>query len=91
MASQPRKQTIAINILLNISRNKDNQTMKPGQLIEHNTRNIFLESSYTKCGGETIPSPFLKISKVSISLDQQSKGFYGLLLLYAKLPVIKIY
>ena len=38
--------------------------MKPGQLIEWN---IFLEKSYTKCGGEAIPRPF---SKLSISLDQ---------------------
>ena len=31
------------------------QAMKFRQLIEHNMRNIFLEKSYTKCGGETIP------------------------------------
>ena len=29
--------------------------MKFGQLIEYNTRNIFLEKLYTKYGGETIP------------------------------------
>ena len=34
--------------------------MKLGQLTEYNTRNIFLEKSYTKCGGETIPDPCLK-------------------------------
>ena len=34
--------------------------MKFGQLIEYNMRNIFLEKSYTKCGGETFPDPFLK-------------------------------
>ena len=34
--------------------------MKFHQLIEHNMRNIFLENLYTKCGGETIPKPFLK-------------------------------
>ena len=27
--------------------------MKFGQLIEYNMRNIFLQKSYTKCGGET--------------------------------------
>ena len=32
--------------------------MKFGQLIEYNTRNIFLEKSYTKCGGEISPRPF---------------------------------
>ena len=33
--------------------------MKFGQLIEYNMRNIFLEKSYTKCGGE-VPGPFLE-------------------------------
>ena len=70
MTSQPGKQTVAINILPNISRNKDNQTMKFGQVIEYNMRNIFLEKSYTKCVGETIPRPFSKKSKLNISLDQ---------------------
>ena len=44
--------------------------MKFGQLIEYNMRNIFLEKSYTKCDGETIPRPLPKKSKLSISLDQ---------------------
>ena len=69
----------------NISRSKGNQTMKFGQLIECNMRNIFLEKSYTKYGGETIPRP------LSISLDQYSKVLYSLLLLYAKLRTIEIY
>ena len=34
--------------------------MKFGELIEYNMRNIFVEKSYTKFGGETIPYPFLK-------------------------------
>ena len=38
MMSQLGKQTIAIHILPNISRSKGNQTMKLGQLTEHNTR-----------------------------------------------------
>ena len=57
-------------MLPNISRSKGNQTVKFGQLIEYNMRNIFLEKSYTKCGGETVPRPFCKNSQVSISLDQ---------------------
>ena len=44
--------------------------MKYGQLTECNMRNIFLKKSYTKCGGETIPRPFSKWSKLSMSLDQ---------------------
>ena len=54
----------------NISRSKGNQTMKYGHLMEYYMRNIFVEKSYTKCGGETIPRPFSKKSKLSISLDQ---------------------
>ena len=61
MALKPRKQTIKIHVLPNISRSKgNNQAMKFGQLIEYNTRNIFLEKSYTKYGGETIPRSFSK-------------------------------
>ena len=70
MTSQPGKQKIPIHILPNISRSKGNQTMKFGQLIEHNMRNIFLEKSYTKYSGETIPRSYSKKSKLSISLDQ---------------------
>ena len=51
----------------NISRSKGNQTMKFGQLMEYNMRNIFIEKSYRKCAGETIPRPLSKISKLSIS------------------------
>ena len=68
MTSQLGQQTIAINISTNISRSKDYQAMKFGQLIEFNMRNIFLEKSYTKCGGETISRPFSTGSKLSISL-----------------------
>ena len=60
MTSQPGKQTIATHILSNISRNKGNQTMKFGQLIEYNLRSIFVEKLYTKCAGGTIPRPYLK-------------------------------
>ena len=55
MVSQPGKQAIVINILPNVSRSKDNQAMKFYQLIEYNMENIFLEKSYTKYTGETIP------------------------------------
>ena len=54
MMSQPGQQTITIYILPNISRSKGNQTMRFGQLIEYNMRNIFVGKSYTKCGGGTI-------------------------------------
>ena len=70
MTSQPGEQTITIHILPNISRSKGNQTMKFGQLIEYNMRNIFVEKSYTKCGEETFPRSLSKKSKLNISLDQ---------------------
>ena len=60
MTSQPGKQTISIHILPNISRSKGNQTIKFVQLIKYNMRKIFLENSYTKYGGETIPRSFSK-------------------------------
>ena len=43
-----------MHILPNISKSKGNQTIKFGQLIEYNLRNIFVENSYTKCAAETI-------------------------------------
>ena len=52
--------------------------------MEYNIRNIFLENSYKKCGGETSPTPFSKKSKLSISMDQKSKVLYFLLLFYAQ-------
>ena len=70
MTTRPGEQIIAVNILSNIPRSKGDETMKFGQLIEYNMRNIFLQKSCTKCGGETIPRPFSKKLKLSISLDQ---------------------
>ena len=54
----------------NILRSEDNQTMKFGKLIEYNMSHIFVEKSYAKCGGETIPWPFSEKSKLRVSLDQ---------------------
>ena len=65
--------------------------MKFGQLIEYNMKNIFLEKSYTKCGGETSPRPFSGKLKLSISLDQQFKVLYNLLLLHYRLRAIELY
>ena len=65
--------------------------MNFGQLIEYNTRNIFLEKSYSKYGGETSPRPLSKKLKLPISLDQWYKILYGLFLFYGKLRAIEIY
>ena len=70
MTSQTEKQVIAVHIFPNILRNKGNQTMKFGQLVEYDMRNIFLENSYTKYGAEPIPKPFSKMSKLSIFLNK---------------------
>ena len=60
MKSQSGNQAIAIYILPIISRSTDNQTMKFGQLIECNMRNIFLEKPCRKCSRETSARPFSK-------------------------------
>ena len=88
MTSRSGKQTITIHILPNISRGKYIQ-MKFGQLLEYNMRNIFLEKPFTISGEITIPRPFYKKPKLSISLDQQSKVLVSLYLLYAKLRAVK--
>ena len=45
MTLQPEKQTITTHLLPNVSRGKGNQTMKFGQLLEYNMKNIFLGKS----------------------------------------------
>ena len=64
--------------------------MKFDQLIEYNMKNISLEKSYAKYGGETIPKPFPKKMKLNIFPGQYSKFLYSLFLLYAKLRAIEI-
>ena len=54
-------------------------------------RNIFLEQSYTKCGGETIPRPFLRKLKLSLSLDLELKVLCSLFPLNVILRTIHIY
>ena len=44
MTSSTGKRIITIHILPNISRSKCNQTIKIGQLIDYNFRNIFLKN-----------------------------------------------
>ena len=44
--------------------------MKFGQLLEYNMKKIFIEKSYTKCRGETIPRLLSKKLKLSRPLDQ---------------------
>ena len=70
MTSQPCLLAIVMYILPNILRNKGNQTMKFGHLIECNMRNIFLKNHIQKIVEKLFLEPFFKKSKLSIPLDQ---------------------
>ena len=48
MTAQTGQQIITILMLPNLSKNKDNRTMKFGQSKKYNIRNIFLRKSYRK-------------------------------------------
>ena len=65
--------------------------MELGQLIENNMRNIFLEKSYSRCGGEASPRPFSENLKLIISLDQWRKVLCSIFLWNPKLGAIEIY
>ena len=49
-----------IQILPNISKSENIQTMKVFQLIEYNMRNISLEKSSTRVVEKLVPDPFIK-------------------------------
>ena len=57
MASQPGLQTIAIHILPNISQSKGNETVKFGQLIGYNKRDILLQKLWRKWAKESSSIP----------------------------------
>ena len=63
--------------------------MKFGELIECNMRNIFLEKSYTKYGGENNPRSSSEKLKLSISLNQYSNVLCSLFLLDGCLRAIE--
>ena len=58
MTSHSGQQAITIHILSNISRSKGKLTMKFGQLIEYNKRNIFLQKLHRKWARETSSKSF---------------------------------
>ena len=60
MTSQTEHKLITIYILPNIPKSKRDQKMKFSRLIEFNMRNIFLGKSYSKCGGDASPDPFMQ-------------------------------
>ena len=71
-------------LVLNLSRSKSNQRIKFGQIKEYNMRNVFLEKTYTKCGGKTNSRAFSKKSKLSLYLNQHYEHLCSLILLYVK-------
>ena len=54
------KQTIAMHILLNVSRSRGNYTMKFGQLIEYNMKTFFLKNNTQNVVEKLFPDTFLK-------------------------------
>ena len=60
MTSQTGYQTIAIHIFTDISRSKDNQATKFGQLICITWETIFLKNHTQNVVGKLFPGPFLK-------------------------------
>ena len=77
--------TIAIHILINISRSKTDQAMKFGQLIEYYSKNIFREKSYAKCSGDS----FLKNQNCAYLWISSLINFYTIsFCIYVKLRII---
>ena len=70
MTSQPGLQTNPAHILPNISQSKGYQTMKFGQLIEHNTRNMFLQKLCGKWGRVTSSRPLYFFKKLNMKGKQ---------------------
>ena len=69
MASSAGKQITTIYILPNISRSKENQTMKFTQLVEHNREIFFLKNYTPKMEEKLVPHLYLKskIRYISVS------------------------
>ena len=78
MRSQTEQKIITIHILPYISRSKANQIMTFSRLAEFNMRYIFLGKSYTKCGGEASPDPFLENQNwIYLGINHLNSSFWG--------------
>ena len=53
----PGKQTVTLPILLNLSQSKGNQTLKFGQVMEYNKKNIFFLKIMQKMRLRLVPEP----------------------------------
>ena len=60
MTSQTEQQITTLHILFNISKSKCNETVRIGQLIEYNMRNIFLKNDTQGMVEKLFPDSFLK-------------------------------
>ena len=60
MTSQAGQQTVAIHLLLNISRSKGNHTMEFGRLIEYNVKTFFFKNHTRNVVEKLFPYPFLE-------------------------------
>ena len=74
MTSQCEQQIITIQILTNISRRKENQAMKFGQLIEY-VRNIFFKNHAENEAGRLIPDLFLFFKKALYKVKAGGQNF----------------
>ena len=59
MMSFTGKLIVTIQIFSNVSRGKSNQTVKFGQLIEHNMKKSFVKSHIQSVMEKQVPDPFL--------------------------------
>ena len=82
------KQTTAIHILSNISRNKGVQKSKFGPLIEHNMRNIFVKKIIHKMWWKNYSQTLFQ--KIKIEYISGSIVLHNMFLLYANLKAIEI-
>ena len=76
MALKPGLQTMTIHIFPNISQSKSNQTMKFGQLLQYNKRNIFLQKLCGKWGRETSFRPLFIFLKSCILSKSKWSALY---------------
>ena len=76
VTSQAGQKIIAIHIRPNITRSKDNQTMKLGQSVEYNVRNIFSQKAFRKLRRETSSRPpFFKKALCKVKASGQHLSF----------------
>ena len=71
-----------MSYIFNISRNKEKQALKFGQLLEYKIRNVFIAKSYNKMWWRNYCQTFKKKKKLRISLDEVHKFVFSFFPLY---------